>query len=155
MKYSTLIAHIILSITFFCMFGYENILRYLRGGVTVLKYDEIVEDGIPSPGITFMLDHTKIYSFFVIVISIKSASTILAEGLCKESHNLEDFEKCVQDIRTPYIDQINFKSYSQSFELNHAGASDFIYPGKNSITVEMSPKLLLNKVSDIMMSNLI
>ena len=155
MKYSTLIAHIILSITFFCMFGYENILRYLRGGVTVLKYDEIVEDGIPSPGITFMLDHTKIYSFFVIVISIKSASTILAEGLCTESHNLEDFEKCVQDIRTPYIDQINFKSYSQSFELNHAGASDFIYPGKNSITVEMSPKLLLNKVSDIMMSNLI
>ena len=136
------------------MFGYENILRYLRGGVTVLKYDEIVEDGVPSPGITFLLDHSKIL-IFVIVISIKSASTILAEGLCTESHNLEDFEKCVQDIRTPYIDQINFKSYSQSFELNHAGASDFIYPGKNSITVEMSPKLLLNKVSDIMMSNLI
>ena len=67
-------------------------------------------------------------------------------GLCTESHNLEDFENCVQDIRTPYIDQINFKSYTQSYELNHAGASDFIYPGKNSITLEMSPKLYLNKV---------
>ena len=51
MKYSTLIAYIILSITFFCMFGYENILRYLRGGVSVIKYDEKVEGGIPQPGI--------------------------------------------------------------------------------------------------------
>ena len=93
---------------------------------------------------------------FVIVIYLKSATKILGHGVCTESHNLEDFENCVQDMRTPYIDQINFKSYSQSYELDLGGVIDIIYPGKNSITEEVSPKLHLNKVHTyVMILNLI
>ena len=43
-------ACIILLLAFFYLFGYDNILRFLRGGVTVVKYDKKVE-GMPPPGI--------------------------------------------------------------------------------------------------------
>ena len=49
-KYSNLIAYIVLLFAFFYHFGYDNILRYLRGGTTVVKYEEKI-DGIPPPGI--------------------------------------------------------------------------------------------------------
>ena len=49
-RYTKLIAYIFLLLAFFYLFGYDNILRYLRGGTTVVKYDEKI-DGIPPPGI--------------------------------------------------------------------------------------------------------
>ena len=49
-RYTKLIAYIILLLAFFYFFGYDNILRYLRGGTSVVKYDEKI-DGIPPPGI--------------------------------------------------------------------------------------------------------
>ena len=49
-RYAKLTAYIILLIAFFYFFGYDNILRYLRGGITVVKYDKKT-DGIPPPGI--------------------------------------------------------------------------------------------------------
>ena len=84
---------------------------------------------------------------FILVISIKSISTgLLYDGICIQSNNIEDFKKCVDDIRKPYINNITFKYYEQSYELEASGISDFIYPGKHSITEEMSAKLFLNKV---------
>ena len=58
-RYMKLAAYIILILAFFYLFGYDNILRYLRGGVTVVKYDETVE-GMPPPGIIYIL-HITIY----------------------------------------------------------------------------------------------
>ena len=49
-RYTKLIAYIFLLLAFFYLFGYDNILRYLRGGTTVVKYDEKI-DAIPPPGI--------------------------------------------------------------------------------------------------------
>lgn len=49
-RYTKLTAYIILLLAFFYFFGYDNILRYLRGGTTIVKYDETI-DGIPPPGI--------------------------------------------------------------------------------------------------------
>ena len=84
---------------------------------------------------------------FILVISIKSISNTVYEGLCNQSRNVEDFKKCVNDLRKPsFINKIQFNSYKQSYELEGSGVTDFIFPGKNSITEEMSPKLFLNKV---------
>ena len=127
-RYAKLLAYIILLIAFFYFFGYDNILRYLRGGITVVKYDEKIE-GIPPP-----------------VISIKSIDSSLYNGICVQSSNINEFKKCVDDLRKPFINKIQFKSYEQSYELEASGITEFIHPGKHSITEEMSPKLSLNKV---------
>ena len=100
---------------------------------------------------TSRYQNTHIYRLthfvFILVISIKSISSIVYEGLCQQSSNVEDFKKCVDDLRKPsFINKIQFKSFEQSYELEASGVTDFIYPGKHSITEEMSPKLFLNKV---------
>ena len=88
------------------------------------------------------------------MISIKSVSTLSYEGICTQSRNVEDFKKCVDDLkRKPIINKIEFKSYKQSYELQESGVTDFIHPGKHSINEELSPKLFLNKVS-ILISNI-
>ena len=82
-----------------------------------------------------------------LVISFKSLNSILEESLCAKSENIKDFKKCVRElIRNPFINKIYFNSYEQSSELTNAGASAFIYPAKYSITVDLSPKISLNKV---------
>ena len=83
---------------------------------------------------------------FILAISIKSISTTLYDGLCPKSSNVEDFKKCIDDLRKPFINKIQFNSYEQSYEVEASGVTDFIFPGKHSITEEMSPKLFLNKV---------
>ena len=80
------------------------------------------------------------------MISIKSISTALYDGICTQSRNIEDFEKCVDDLRKPFINKIQLKSFKQSYELEALGVTEFILPGRHSITEEMSPKLFLNKV---------
>ena len=80
------------------------------------------------------------------MISIKSVSNALYEGVCTQSRDVEDFKKCVDDLRQPFINKIKLKSYKQSFELEAAGVTEFIFPGRHSITEELSPKLFLNKV---------
>ena len=83
----------------------------------------------------------------ILVISFKSTSSIFEERLCAQSKNMKDFKKCAMEIiRKPFINKIQFNSYEQSYELNNAGVADFIYPAKYSITVDLSPKLSLNKV---------
>ncbi len=131
-RYTKLLAYIILLLAFFYFFGYNNILRYLRGGITVVKHDEKT-DGIPPP-----------------VISIKSIDSSLYDGICVQSSDVDDFKKCVDDLRKPFINKIQFKSYEQSYELEASGITEFIHPGKHSITEEMSPKLFLNKVRIIL-----
>ena len=84
---------------------------------------------------------------FILAISIKSIDSTLYEGICHQSSNIEDFKKCVDnDIRKPFINKIQFNSYEHSYEIEASGVTEFIYPGKNSISEEMSPKLFLNKV---------
>ena len=91
--------------------------------------------------------NTKPYTF-ILVISIKSISTgLLYDGICIQSNNIEDFKKCLDDLRKPFINKILFKAFEQSYELEASGITDFIYPEKHSITEEMSPKLFFNKVN--------
>ena len=90
--------------------------------------------------------NTKNIVFILLAISIKSISTTLYDGLCPKSSNVEDFKKCIDDLRKPFINKIQFNSYEQSYEVEASGVTDFIFPGKHSITEEMSPKLFLNKV---------
>ena len=86
---------------------------------------------------------------FILVISIKSISTgLLYDGICIQSNNIEDFKNCVDDLRKPFKYKIQFKAFEQSYELEASGITDFIYPGKHSITEEMSPKLFFNKVTN-------
>ena len=82
----------------------------------------------------------------VTVIAIKEASKKSGNVPCNKSKNLDDFKKCVDDIHKPYINKIHFNSYEQSYELDNYGTSDLIYPAKYSITVDLAPKLSLNKV---------
>lgn len=81
------------------------------------------------------------------MISIKSISNTLYDGICIQSTNVEDFKKCVDDLRKPFINKIQLKSFKQSYVLEAFGMTDFIHTGKHSITEELSPKLFLNKVS--------
>ena len=83
------------------------------------------------------------------MISIKSISTgLLYDGICIHSNNIEDFKKCVDDLRQPFINKIQFNAFEQSYELEASGITDFIYPGKHSISEEMSSKLFFNKVTN-------
>ena len=92
--------------------------------------------------------YNLILSSFIIVISIKSTTTSLYyEGICIQSTTVQDFKKCVDDLRKPFIHKIQLKSYKQSYVLEKFGMTDFIHPGKHSITEESSPRLFLNKVS--------
>ena len=90
--------------------------------------------------------NTKPYTF-ILVISIKSIDSSLYNGICVQSSNINEFKKCVDDLRKPFINKILFKAFEQSFDLEASGITDFIYPEKHSITEEMSPKLFFNKVN--------